>query len=101
MEETIKLLKEAGLEIRDSQLFIQALTHRSYIHENSGSNSNERLEFLGDGVLNCSIARCLYDQFDGLKEGELSRLLTEAEGMRRALEEKAARGAVLQRTVEG
>ena len=37
----------------------------------------------------------------GEKAGELSRLLTEAEGMRRALEEKAARGAVLQRTVEG
>ena len=37
----------------------------------------------------------------GEKAGELSRLLTEAEGMRRALEEKAARGAVLQRAVEG
>ena len=37
----------------------------------------------------------------GAQQGELSRLLTDAEGMRRALERKAARGAVLQRTVDG
>ena len=74
MEKTIKLLKEAGLEIRDSQLFIQALTHRSYIHENSGSNSNERLEFLGDAVLGLVMGELLYERFPTGPEGTLSRV---------------------------
>ncbi len=51
------------------KLLQQALTHRSYAAEHY-----ERLEFLGDGVLNCTIAYCLYQQFKGQKEGELSRI---------------------------
>jgi ribonuclease-3 len=51
------------------ELLRQALTHRSY-----GSPHNERLEFLGDSVLNCVVAGALYDGFPTLKEGELSRL---------------------------
>lgn len=51
------------------ELLRQALTHRSH-----SSPHNERLEFLGDSVLNCSIATLLYQQFPFLKEGELSRL---------------------------
>ena len=47
----------------------QALTHRSF-----GSPHNERLEFLGDGVLNCIVAEELYTRFAGLSEGQLSRL---------------------------
>jgi ribonuclease-3 len=47
----------------------QALTHRSF-----GTPNNERLEFLGDSVLNCSVARALYETFPGLPEGSLSRL---------------------------
>lgn len=58
-----------GYTFNDSRLLRQALTHRSY-----AANHYERLEFLGDGVLNCSIARCLYDQFKDIKEGELSRI---------------------------
>lgn len=46
-----------------------ALTHRSY-----GLPNNERLEFVGDGVLNCAVADLLYRRFDGLPEGDLSRL---------------------------
>ena len=46
-----------------------ALTHRSY-----GFPHNERLEFLGDGVLNCAIAELLYRKFADLAEGDLSRL---------------------------
>lgn len=48
---------------------LQALTHRSF-----GSPNNERLEFLGDSVLNCTIARALYEAFPALPEGSLSRL---------------------------
>lgn len=51
------------------ELLIQALTHRSYASQNY-----ERLEFLGDSVLNCTIARALYDAFPDLPEGSLSRL---------------------------
>ena len=51
------------------ELLIQALTHRSY-----ASLNNERLEFLGDSVLNCTVARALYDAFPDLPEGSLSRL---------------------------
>jgi len=51
------------------ELLRQALTHRSF-----GSPHNERLEFLGDSVLNCVVAGALYDSFAALKEGELSRL---------------------------
>jgi ribonuclease III len=68
-------MKREGLERRIGysfarpELLAQALTHRSY-----GVPHNERLEFLGDGVLNCVIAAELYERFGALKEGELSRL---------------------------
>ncbi len=51
------------------ELLRQALTHRSF-----GAPNNERLEFLGDSVLNCAVASCLCQRFATLKEGELSRL---------------------------
>ena len=51
------------------ELLRQALTHRSH-----SSPHNERLEFLGDSVLNCTVATLLFQQFPSLKEGELSRL---------------------------
>jgi ribonuclease-3 len=58
-----------GYEPRDLALFRAALTHRSA----PGAN-NERLEFLGDAVLNLLIAHRLYDAFPRATEGELSRL---------------------------
>ena len=51
------------------ELLRQALTHRSF-----GASHNERLEFLGDSLLNCVVAAALYQRFAALKEGELSRL---------------------------
>jgi ribonuclease-3 len=50
-------------------LALQALTHRSF-----GTPHNERLEFLGDALLNCSVATLLYERFPKLPEGDLSRL---------------------------
>jgi len=50
-------------------LLHQALTHRSY-----GAPNNERLEFLGDSILNCAIASKLYRQYPRLDEGNLSRM---------------------------
>lgn len=58
-----------GYPFSETSLLIQALTHRSY-----GRPNNERLEFLGDSVLNCVIASQLYDRFSGFDEGDLSRL---------------------------
>ena len=58
-----------GYEPRDAALFAAALTHRSA----SGRN-NERLEFLGDAVLNLVIARHLFQAFPEASEGDLSRL---------------------------
>lgn len=56
-------------EPRDPSLFVAALTHRSA----SGRN-NERLEFLGDAVLNLLVAEMLYQKFPSASEGDLSRL---------------------------
>jgi len=58
-----------GYSFRQPALLRQALTHRSH----SGIN-NERLEFLGDSVLNCIVANLLYQRFPKLPEGDLSRL---------------------------
>jgi len=54
---------------RDPGLLRRALTHRSY-----SVDHNERLEYLGDSIVNCTIALELYERFPGLSEGELSRL---------------------------
>ena len=58
-----------GYQFDNTELLQQALTHRSY-----GASHNERLEFLGDSVLNCVIAAELFRLFPGLAEGDLSRL---------------------------
>jgi ribonuclease III len=61
---------------RDASLLRQALTHKSYANEIEGENSmgNERLEFLGDAVLELVITHLLMERFPGYPEGKLSRL---------------------------
>ena len=63
------LLHKLGYEFRDRQLLKLALTHRSFSADN-----NERLEFLGDSILNLIIGEALFKQFPTAKEGQLSRL---------------------------
>src|SRR3990170_8875247 len=63
------LQRKLGYIFAQASLLQQALTHRSHSAPN-----NERIEFLGDSVLNCCIAHELYQRFTELKEGELSRL---------------------------
>jgi len=63
------LCDQIGHVFAQSQLLQRALTHRSYC-----SAHNERLEFLGDSVLNCVVAKHLYEIYPGLAEGDLSRL---------------------------
>ncbi|HDR9187728.1 ribonuclease III [Burkholderia vietnamiensis] len=56
-------------EFRNAELLRQALTHRSH-----SATHNERLEFLGDSVLNCAVAALLFQRFGKLDEGDLSRV---------------------------
>jgi ribonuclease-3 len=63
------ICRRFGYEFEHPGLLLQALTHRSY-----GTPHNERLEFLGDSVLNCAIATMLYRHYPRLPEGDLSRL---------------------------
>ena len=63
------LLKKLEYSFNDIELLNEALTHRSYAAKN-----NERLEFLGDGILNFVIAHELFKQYPDVQEGDLSRL---------------------------
>jgi ribonuclease-3 len=65
-----------GLTFRDKTLLQRALTHRSYINENVGFllEDNERLEFLGDAVLDFITAEHLYHRFPEMSEGQLTSL---------------------------
>jgi len=57
------------------KLFLQALIHRSYLQFLEKQwNSNERLEFLGDAILNFIVAEHLYTMYPGMEEGELTKL---------------------------
>jgi len=64
-----RLTERLGHPVQRPEILRQALTHRSY-----GTPNNERLEFLGDGVLNCAIASLLYERFPRHPEGDLSRV---------------------------
>lgn len=63
------LQQRLGYRFSDQNLLARALTHRSH-----GLAHNERLEFLGDSVLNCAVAALLYERLSKLDEGDLSRV---------------------------
>ncbi|HOA35699.1 MAG TPA: ribonuclease III [Bacillota bacterium] len=70
-----EFLKTLGWEFGDSKLYEQALTHSSFAHEKGKANAhNERLEFLGDAVLQLVISDHLYFLYPHLPEGKLTRL---------------------------
>lgn len=66
----------AGINFKDKSLLKQAFIHRSYINENRGLDleHNERLEFLGDAVLELVITDYLYNRFKEMDEGKLTSL---------------------------
>lgn len=74
-KEIALLAKNLGLEREDLKLLRQAVTHSSYVHEarEDGLVSNERLEFLGDAVLQLAVSQFLFLNYPGASEGELSR----------------------------
>lgn len=73
-----ELAKALGLEFRDQGLLCQALTHRSYVNENSGNDADsyERLEFLGDVVVRLIVSEELYHRLPDCDEGGLTRRWT-------------------------
>lgn len=69
MENTARLQRALGYQFRDSTLLDLALTHCSV-----GGQNNERLEFLGDSIVNHIIAEALFLRFPASAEGEMSRM---------------------------
>lgn len=69
-ENALKYVQQKlGYQFKQSDLLLQALTHRSY-----SALHNERFEFVGDSILNYSVAKMLFNAFPRLTEGELSRM---------------------------
>jgi ribonuclease-3 len=71
-----QLEKQIGVKFNNRDLLLTALTHRSYLNEHTGPamRDNERLEFLGDAVLDFLTGDLLYNQFPDMPEGRLTRL---------------------------
>ncbi len=69
MRDTARLQRELAYEFSDKGLLALALTHRS-----AGKKNNERLEFLGDSIINHIIAEALYRKFPDADEGDMSRM---------------------------
>ncbi len=71
---TAPLAERLGLPVRDLDLLGQALVHSSYLHEHrdAAAGHNERLEFLGDAVVNLAVSEALYIRHPGDDEGLLS-----------------------------
>lgn len=65
-----ELEKRLGYRFKDTKTITQALTHRSFVK----AKNNERLEFLGDAVLDLVVGEYLYHKFEDASEGELSKL---------------------------
>lgn len=70
-----ELQKKLGYNFKDEGLLLQAVTHKSYAHEKKGTfKDNEKLEFLGDAVLDLSVSHLIMEGFPDLSEGEMSKL---------------------------
>lgn len=71
-----ELEERIGCHFKDQTLFSQALTHSSYANEHrlAHSRCNERLEFLGDAVLEIVTSEFLYDKYEALPEGDLTKI---------------------------
>lgn len=67
-----ELQNKLGYQFKNIELLKTALTHSSYINENASSTHNERLEFLGDAILEIHISEELYKRFPDAREGTLT-----------------------------
>ena len=88
-----RLLERLGYAFGDPELLARALTHRS-----AGSAHNERLEFLGDGLINFVVGQLLYERYPEATEGDLTYMrqsLVRAESLARIAERLALDDAVI------
>jgi ribonuclease-3 len=69
-----KLEKKLKTNFKNKKLLRQALTHKSYAHMSGIKEDNERLEFLGDSVLNLVISEYLYHRYPAYDEGKLTKV---------------------------
>lgn len=75
VESPQEFAERIGIEFEDHLLLSRALTHRSYLNEHPEAlEDNERLEFLGDAVLDFLVGAWLYNRYPELPEGNLTRL---------------------------
>jgi ribonuclease-3 len=76
IEDDPRAIFEAKLSVsfKDAELLELALTHRSFAYENELIDTNERLEFLGDAILNLCVTDLLYAKFPTYLEGDLAKL---------------------------
>ncbi len=74
-ESPAELAERLNLPFTDLFLLTRALTHRSYVNEHSDAiEDNERLEFLGDAILDFTVAAWLYNHYPEMPEGDLTRM---------------------------
>ena len=75
--ESLRTLEDmVGYRFQETELLVKALKHRSYVYaqQGSGIESNERLEFLGDAVLDLLVAEFLFRRFEDKREGDLTQM---------------------------
>jgi ribonuclease-3 len=68
------IIKRFGYRPKNLSFFIQAVTHKSLSYSNVSETSNERLEFLGDSILDAIVAEFVYNRFPNDDEGELTKI---------------------------
>ena len=74
-ETAANLVERLGLKFSNLSLVVRALTHRSYVNENPNTlEDNERLEFLGDAVLDFIVGAWVYNHFPEMQDGDLTRM---------------------------
>lgn len=74
-ESAADLASRLGLQISNLHLLVRALTHRSFVNENPNAlEDNERLEFLGDAVLDFVVGAWVYNHYPEMPEGDLTRM---------------------------
>ena len=73
-KEIEKFQEAIGIKLKNIKFLELAFTHKSYINENKKSEDNERLEFLGDAVLELVCTEFLYRNFPEKKEGEMTAI---------------------------
>lgn len=74
-QELQELQNKLSYSFKNDGVLVQALTHKSYVNERKdGAKDNERLEFLGDAVLDLTVSHLIMEKYPDLSEGEMSKL---------------------------